>query len=236
MKVRALLVITTIAAMSIGCAGMGRAPKLGTETSFDGLVKVENPRSSAAWIRPDFDLSRYTHVKLHGAGIQYRDVRSSGADRAGNGAREFPISERGREQLTEIMEKAFDKELAKSERFEISEEAGPHVLLVWGGLLDVVSFVPPQVTGRGNIFLDQVGQATLVVELRDSESNTTLARMLDRRAAQSVQGGQVSNAVTNTAEVRRMASRWARLLRQRLDEAPTIHDGQVVDESPTVNE
>ena len=117
-----------------------------------------------------------------------------------------------------------------AQRFELTEETGPDVLLVWGGLLDVVSFVPPAASGRGDIFLQRIGEATLVVELRDSSSNATLARVLDRRAAERTSGAMMaSHTVTNTAEVRRLARRWARLLRQRLDEAPTLRHGDVVE-------
>jgi hypothetical protein len=233
MVMRWTILFMLVALASGGCSSTGRTPKLGTEKSFDGLTKVENARFGAAWVRRDFDLSGYTHVKLQGAGIAYKPVRRTG----GSGARrstgsEFPISDAAKERLESIMEKAFQSELANSKRFELTEETGPDVLLVWGGLLDVVSFVPPDVVGRGNVFINAVGEATLLIELRDSQSNTTLARLLDRRAAQSVQGGQVSNAVTNTSEIRRMANRWARLLRERIDHAPTLHDGLVVEPAP----
>ena len=72
-------------------------------------------------------------------------------------------------------------------------------------------------------------EATLVVELRDSVSDTTLARMVDRRAAERPGGGGFhSNAATNMGEVRQLARSWARLLRQRLDELPTLYKGVVV--------
>ena len=72
-----------IGALGVACASTSRAPQLGTETTFDGLVEVVNARASAAWIRPDFDLSGYTRVKLEGAGIEYRPVRGGG--RLGSG-------------------------------------------------------------------------------------------------------------------------------------------------------
>ena len=51
-----------------------------------------------------------------------------------------------------------------------------HVLLVMGGLLDVVSFVPPDpVGGWSEVYLSRVGEATLVLEIRDSITQTTLA-------------------------------------------------------------
>jgi hypothetical protein len=94
------------------------------------------------------------------------------------------------------------------------------VLTVWGGLYDVVSFVPPERGARDRIFISNVGAATLVVELRDSQSNTTLVRAMDRRAASRAGGTmQRSNSASNWAEVRRVARRWATMLRERLDAA-----------------
>ena len=58
--------------------------------------------------------------------------------------------------------------------------------------------------GRSNIYLSSVGEATLVIEIRDSESNAVLARIVDRRAADMNQTGgamQQSNSVTNWSEV-----------------------------------
>ncbi len=224
---------TLLAAIALGlasgCESAGREPRLGTELSFDGLVRVENARASAAWIDPDFDLSPYTKVRLEGAGIEFRAAQASPSRMAQRSGREFPLSEQAKERVREIVETEFRREMARSERFELTDESGPDVLLVWGGLLDVVSFVPPTQVGRGDIFLRAVGEATLVVELRDSQSNATLARIMDRRAAERAAAGIPSNTATNLAEVRVLASTWARLLRRRLDEAPTLRGGVVVE-------
>ena len=57
--------------------------------------------------------------------------------------------------------------------------------MIRAGLLDVVSFVPPDpVGGRTEIYLSRVGEATLVLEIRESESGATLIRAVDRRAAE----------------------------------------------------
>lgn len=133
------------------------------------------------------------------------------------------MSQAAQTRLVEIMRKAFETELSRSEHFELTDEVGPDVLTVWGGLLDVVSFIPPQRAGRDNLFLSRVGEATLVIELRDSETNATLMRIMDRQAVNRPMGDvRVSNTVTNSADVRRLANRWARLFRQRLDEVPQL--------------
>ena len=85
-------------------------------------------------------------------------------------------------------------------------------------MFDVVSYVPPEPVGRTEIFLSRVGEATLVLEIRDSVSEAILVRAVDRRAAEdAARGFSRSNRVLNRAEVRRMANTWARLLRERLD-------------------
>jgi hypothetical protein len=220
-----LLVTVVIAGLAFACTKTPTVPLLGPEESFDGLRRVENARASAAWMRPDFDISSYDKVRLEGAGIEFRPVRRGG-QRGSSGRREFPISEAQEARLSDIVATAFREELARSERFELVDEDGSDVLTVWGGLLDVASFVPPERPGRGEIFLATVGEATLVIELRDSLSHATLARILDRRAVNRMGSMARSTPVTNWAEVRRVARQWATLLRTRLDNA---HDWRLDD-------
>lgn len=73
------------------------------------------------------------------------------------------------------------EELQKSDRFRIVDKPGPNTLIVSGGLLDVTSQVPPkQVGSSSRIYLSSIGDATLVLEIRDSETNRILARAVDR--------------------------------------------------------
>lgn len=216
---RIALVFAVILALASGCASSPRTVRLSDETSFDGLARVRNPRFGAVWITPELDLSGYRKVRLEGAGIEFRDVANRGTRRSSG---EFPLSESAKQRLSQIMEDAFRSELARSSQFELTEEPGPDVLTIWGGLYDVVSFVPPTTAGRGDVWLRSVGEATLVIELRDSRSNATLVRILDRRAAQQTGSAVAVSTVQTTAEVRQLANRWARLFRQRLDQAPSL--------------
>jgi len=213
-----LLSIVIASGLVLACNTTPLVPELGVEESFDGLRRVENARASAAWMRPDFDISSYRKVRLEGAGVEFRPVRASGS-RGSSGRREFPVSQAQEARLIDIVATAFREELGRSERFELVEEDGPDVLTVWGGLLDVVSFVPPNRSGRGDIFLSSVGEATLVIEIRDSFSHATLARTLDRRAAGRTSSTVRSSTVSNWGEVRQVARQWATLLRTRLDNA-----------------
>ncbi len=209
-----------------GCATGNRgAPELGTELTYDGLAKVTNPKVSDAWMRPDFSLAGYTKIMLVGAGIQYRPVKPVSRAAARSAIKtEFPLTEKQQARLRSIVSEAFKSELAKTKRFLLVDQPGPDVLTIWGGLIDVVSNVPPAATGRDEIYLTSVGQATLVMELRDSESNAVLVRIVDRRAAQfsdSTPLAMRSSPVAGWSEVRRLARSWATRLRTSLDEAAT---------------
>ena len=194
------------------------------ETTFDGLVRIDNSRFSNAWIDPDIDLSQYDKIMAGGAEFEFRAVKKSTSSTMTRRANEseFWISDKNRQELIEIVSEAFRNELKKSKHFVVAEAPGPDVLVIVGGLHDIVSRVPPDMVGRGDIYLSSVGEATLVLELRDSLSGETIYRAIDRRAAERTgQQMMVSSSVTTKSEVRRLAQRWATRLREGLD---SIHE------------
>ena len=218
----AKILLGVVAALVI--SGCSTTPEIDTSDSsqatFDGLYPVRGARADAAWARPDIDLTHFTKIMLHGVGVQYRPGGESGRSlSARNSGGPFEVTEAQKAAFEAIMREAFLEELARSERFTIVSEPGPDVLLIRGALLDVVSNVPTDPVGaRNRVFLSRVGEATLVLELRDSITETVLARSVDRRAAEDSLGMRESNRANNTAEVRRLARAWARKLREALDE------------------
>ncbi len=219
----------------LGAAGCASQAVLNTsaeaERSFDGLYPFDNTVVDRAWARADLDLSGYTKIKLEGMGIQYRPTSAASKSRLaavkGNES-DFPINAEKRERLRQTVADAFVNELKKSEKFELTNDTGPDVLIVRGGLLDVVSNVPQNTSARMDIYLESIGQATLVLELVDAESNTVLLRATDRRSAERQNMAFASNSVSNWLEVKRLAQFWARLLRERLD---GLADAMTLDES-----
>lgn len=195
------------------------------EMTYDGLYPVRNSRADVAWARPDVDLSQYSKIMLESVGVEYRPGGESGRSYLARTTKShYEVTEKQKESFEATLRDAFVEELARSNRFTIVNEPGPDVLLISGGLLDVVSYVPPDPIGsRSDIYLSRVAEATLVLELRDSITEAILARAVDRRAAERVAGMSQSNRVQNSAEVRRLAQTWGRMLREQLDEfgAPT---------------
>ncbi len=177
----------------------------------------------AVWARTDLDLTSVTKVRFHNLGVEYRNVNGPYSGRAGTASSrslssktEFQLDEATRALFEEEIAGAFREEIMRSTVFEVVDEAGADVLDVHIGLLDVVSRVPPDTVGRSRIFIDSVGEATLVLEIRDSISHTVLARAVDRRAADSMTAFE-STPPRNRAEVRRLGRRWGQIIREGLE-------------------
>lgn len=220
---RALAATIATTVLIAGCATPA-APTIQTgpdaEVTYDGLYRVDNSQAELAWARPDFDISAYTKILPVRSGFEYRQATNQGRTSAErNRGGPFVIDAATRERFETLVSEVFHEELANVQNWEFVTEPGPGVMILRGALLDIFSDVPPDnLAGRTSTFVSAVGQATLVLELRDSETNTVLARSIDRRWAERP-GGQAmeSNRVTNSAEVRRLMRMWASRLAESLD-------------------
>ena len=218
-----------LALAAVTLAGCASTPEFqqgpGAEVTFDGLTRMTGTTMDVVWARTDIDLRGYSKVMFEGVGVEYRPVTGPYSGRAGRASSintgsksEYQLDDATKQGFEETIAKAFLDAIASSKTLQVVDKAGPDVLLVSGGLLDVVSNVPPEPMGRGDIYISKVGEATLVLEVRDSQSNAIFARAVDRRAAETV-GRQmrVSNSVTNASEVRRLGQYWGNLLRRALE-------------------
>lgn len=215
-------------------AGCSSTPQFQTgadaEVTHDGLTRIDRTVMDAVWARTDLDLTGVKRVHFHGLGVEYRNVNGPYSGRAGMGSTrtatasrtEFQLDEATRALFEEEIRGAFLEEINRSTVFEVTEESGPDVIDVHIGLLDVVSRVPPESMGRSRVFIDSVGEATLVLEVRDSVSHTVLARAVDRRAAENMMAFE-STPPRNRAEVRRLGRRWGQIIRDGLE--AMINDG-----------
>jgi hypothetical protein len=206
-------------------AGCAATPEFQTgpdaEVTHDGLTRLDKTVLDTVWARTDIDLTGYNKIKFEGVGIEFRPVDGPYSGKAGPSSvrisssnSEFQLDEQTKALVKEEISSAFAEELAQSDKYEVVDEPGPDVLLLRAGLLDVISRVPPTPMGRSSVYLDSVGDATLVLELRDSTSDAILVRAVDRRAAERPKGSLMeSTTASNRADVRRLGRRWASIIR-----------------------
>ena len=139
--------------------------------------------------------------------------------------REFGINDTDRQKFQEIVEESFAKEMERSKSFKIVEEIGPNTLIIRGAVIDIVSKVPPQMSGMSDVYLSSVGEATLMLDLIDAETGVIQARVGERRAIQPAGGGRIdefstpTSSVTVWGDVKRWTRSSASRLRRELEKA-----------------
>src|SRR5210317_1306949 len=96
------LVAIAAAVLITGCASQEPAVQTGptAETTFDGLVRIDNSRFAGAWIDPEIDLTQYTKIIPGGAAFEFRNVQKTSAMAARrSNEREFWISDANKQRL-----------------------------------------------------------------------------------------------------------------------------------------
>ena len=189
----------------------------GAPVSPQGLVKVSNTIMDEVYVYPELDLSGYDKLMIESLGIEFRHVKDKSRFMRGRGDSEFYINAEQREKFRQGVREVMSTELKDMKHFTLTDQAGEGVLLMRIGLADVVSRVPPEPIGRVEIYLSELGSATLVIELRDARSYELLARIADRRDIEPAMAIE-SSPITNYVEVKREMQQWGSIVTNGLDE------------------
>jgi hypothetical protein len=205
----ALAMLLALAAPMANAQSSAKAGDL----TFDGLQRVKSKRFEGVWIKPGADFAGYTKMVVLPAEISFkRDPKT------GPGVRDnFALNSSQMSRLRKALRSSFQDQLVEKGGWEIVEEPSPDALLVRGGLIDLVVHIPPPTGGRSTTYVRSFGEATLVIELYDSESRQILARIADRDAAEPA-GQSLAADIQAGSEVRRMFNSWAKRFRAGLDE------------------
>ena len=180
----------------------------------EGLHFVDNTIMDEVWFRPDADLTGYTKIIIVAAETQFVDAENASAN-----------MQKKHERFNKIMLEEFTEALAELQNFEITDTAGPDVLLMNGAVLNV-ELVEETSGAFERVFARELGSADLVIDLRDSTTGQAIAVARDNRVLDGVPvgpRGELTEA-TDTAvwsAVRRQARSWATLVRSRLDTLAT---------------
>ena len=202
MRIRML---STVVAMLLA------APLLGqTGDSWDGLVKVRSPRADAVFLAPGADFRTYTKVMLGPTAIAFRRTWQSDYNRNARGGSR--ISDADAAQIADAARQGFEEIFAREFReagYEIVDQAAPDVLLLRTAVANLYIAAPDRMTaGRVSSYSYEAGEATLVLEARDSVSRAVLGRAIDNRLAGDHPG--VRTQVSNRADFEALFRTWAR--------------------------
>jgi hypothetical protein len=183
--------------------------------NWDGLVRVKAKRMDAAFLAPGADFRAYTKVMLDPAHVAFHkdwfkniNETSPGVSRDVTQEDAEKILARARTGFSEVFTKEFEKA-----GIGVVTEPGPDVLRLSPAVIDLYINAPDtQSAGMSRTYTMDAGEATVLLEARDSVSGALLGRVLDRRETQGAGVATVTSSVTNIAEFERLFSQWAKIV------------------------
>jgi hypothetical protein len=186
--------------------------------SADGLQRVEVKGIDLAYLAPGARLSPYVRVRVDPVEVAFR--KDFSRNRTASNLRLTTADlDAMRQRTGTLVREEFSRELQRG-GYQTTEAAGPDVLDVRARIADLYVNAPDtRDAGRSLSYTMSAGEMTLVLELRDAETGQVLARAYDRREGRETGQLTWTTSVSNEADAREVARRWARILRQRLDAA-----------------
>ena len=183
------------------------------KTTWDDLNLVKSSRSQRVYLLPGANFQIYNKVMLDTTEVAFRK----------NWMRDYNQSSRtvsrridqdDIDRVSQDVSSTFNGILAEEFQkagYQVVQSPGPDVLRIRTGIIDLtVSSPDVRSSSRTYSASWEAGQATLVVEARDSQSSALLGRALDRRlAGDRATQAYLRNAVTNKADFKILFRKWA---------------------------
>ncbi len=180
------LALVAVAFGTAGCAGtQGSADALEKRNApwrpSNDLIEIDTEGRGILLVRPDHQLGRYDHVLIDRIGFRYSEDQSL-------------LSYREEDRISAML--ASMVQGSQDGTVGVVEEPGPCVLSVRLSLVELELHEDDN-SSSSTSFIDSFGEATVIMELLDSETEVPLARFLQRR---DLGGGPVMNGTASSLQ------------------------------------
>jgi hypothetical protein len=223
------LLAFTCASLALASTPAAAAKDPPPEISPEGLQLKKSTRNRLVYVKPGATFAQYGRISILDPLVEFekdwqKDYNRSQTGLAGR-VTDADV-EKMKERLAAEFKKIFIAELQGDGGYQVVDVAGPDVLVLRPALLNVEVNAPDVMTaGIEHTVVRSAGQMTLYLELWDSTSNTLLARVMDAQADPDSMA-QMGGSVTNKAAADRILRKWAKELRERLDDVRGKPAGQ----------
>lgn len=191
---------------------------------WDGLVRVESRHFDAVYLAPGADFGPYTKVMLDPTEVSFKRNWLRDYNRDARGLNNRMSEDEAREILSTAQSGFQDvfREVYAQRGIQVVNEPGPDVLRLRTAVTNLDVAAPDLMTpGRTSTYAREAGEATIVLEVRDSMSGAILGRGVDRREAGENSFVLRRSRVTNRSDFQRMFRSWAELSAQALERLRT---------------
>jgi hypothetical protein len=181
-------------------------------TEWDGLTRVKSKRLEFVYLAPDADFRPYTKVSLDPTEIAFRknwqrDYNSTKMGLTGrvNDSDVQRVIAEGGKAASAIFAQAFTEG-----GYPVTAAPAADVIRIRTAIVNLTVSAPDMRTaGRSTTYAQEAGQASLIVEARDSMTGALLGRAVDHRLAGDT-GAWMRNSVTNKGDFRVLVKQWAK--------------------------
>ncbi len=186
------------------------AAEVTTPPELIGLVQVKARSVDSAYLLPGTDFRPYTKVLIDPAEVAFRkDWKREMNSRPGqhiDDADANAIMEAARSGFADVWAKAFSKA-----GYEVVSTDGPDVLRLSPAISNLYINAPDTMSaGRSKTYTVEAGEATLALQVRDSQTGATVGFAADRRRTRSSGGRmQWTTSVSNRADFEDLFRQWA---------------------------
>ncbi len=213
-----ILILLAIAIAFAGISSLSVISEDPPEISFDGLHLEPDSDVALLYVKPNADFSVYEEFLMLEAYVAFkknwqRDTKVGGRRVSNKDMEKIKV------EAAALLHESFKKELDEVGGYKFVEKSGDKVMILRPALIDLDITAPDiPVAGRVTNYVASAGAATLYLEMYDSVSGEILGRLVDRRNMQDYGTARWANSVTNRSDAARLFKRWAKLLRQGMDE------------------
>jgi len=198
--------------------------------TWDNLIKVDSKRLKAVYLLPNADFRSYTKVILDPTQVAFKpnwqnDINDSSVGLANR------VSDKQANQIATLARTGFEKAFAKAfgdAGYQVVTTPGPDVLRIVTAVLNLYIDAPDTGMSMATKYSAEAGQATVVVEVRDSQTNAVLGRAVDAQIAGDMAG--MRTRASNTEDFKFLFEQWAKTSARGLGElkamSPIDAEGQ----------
>ncbi len=203
------------AVLSLAVAGAPAVRADAIPESWDHLVKVKSKTMKAVYLLPGADFRPYSKVMLDEPEAAFRKNWLRDYNRNTSRGLSRQLSDKDAEKaLTQVSTSAkaiFSKAFAEG-GYAVVTQPGADVLRVRSAVIDLHVNAPDiMAAGRSRSYSGEAGSATLVLEVRDSETGAILGRAIDGKLAGDMGGMMMSrSSVSNRADFEAVFRSWAK--------------------------
>lgn len=205
---RSIVISSALLSLSFASPGVAKS----APANWDGLVQVKAKSVDLLYLRPGADFRQYKTIVLEPAEVSFRKNWAKDLNRSRPGLNRVSDAD-----VREAIDKAQDKlkstfeERFREAGFRLVSAPAEDALKVFVGVANVDVAAPEMRSmGPNRVYSDQAGQATLVIEARDSLSGELLGRAVDHGfAGDNLMTWRTS--ASNWADFGHLFDGWARI-------------------------